>query len=106
MIKTLMHHRVKDFSNWKKAFDNFSPTRKLKGEISYEVGRSHEDPNDVYVINEWRSVKDFNSFYQNVSILGADSELEKVFRVALSKTVGQTIKNAFNILGIDVPERM
>ena len=65
MIKTLMHHRVKDFSNWKKAFDNFSPTRKLKGEISYEVGRSHEDPNDVYVINEWRSVKDFNSFMQN-----------------------------------------
>ena len=51
-------------------------------------------------------VKDFNSFYQNVSILGADSELEKMFRVALSKTVGQTIKNAFNILGIDVPERM
>ncbi len=51
-------------------------------------------------------VKDFNSFYQNVSILGADSETEKIFRVALSKTVGQTIKNAFNVLGIDVPERM
>ncbi|WP_296316885.1 arginine--tRNA ligase [Winogradskyella sp. UBA3174] len=51
-------------------------------------------------------VKDFNSFYQNVSILGADSDLEKGFRVALSQTVGQTIKNAFKILGIEVPERM
>jgi arginyl-tRNA synthetase len=51
-------------------------------------------------------VKDFNSFYQNVSILGADSKEEKYFRVELSKTVGQTIKNAFHILGIDVPERM
>ncbi len=51
-------------------------------------------------------VKDFNSFYQNVSILGADTEHEKAFRVALSKTVGQTIKNAFSVLGIDVPERM
>ncbi|WP_299361070.1 arginine--tRNA ligase [Winogradskyella sp.] len=51
-------------------------------------------------------VKDFNSFYQNVSILGADREEEKVFRVALSKTVGQTIKNAFSVLGIDVPKRM
>ena len=51
-------------------------------------------------------VKDFNSFYQNVSILGADKEEEKVFRVQLSKTVGQTIKNAFSVLGIDVPERM
>ncbi len=51
-------------------------------------------------------VKDFNSFYQNVPILGTDSETEKTFRVALSKTVGQTIKNGFSILGIDVPERM
>ncbi|REE08566.1 arginyl-tRNA synthetase [Winogradskyella pacifica] len=51
-------------------------------------------------------VKDFNSFYQNVSILGADSDLEKNFRVALSKTVSQTIKNAFKVLGIEVPERM
>ncbi|WP_422105701.1 arginine--tRNA ligase [Winogradskyella sp.] len=51
-------------------------------------------------------VKDFNSFYQNVSILGAEKEEEKIFRVQLSKTVGQTIKNAFSVLGIDVPERM
>jgi len=51
-------------------------------------------------------VKDFNSFYQNVSILGADTEEEKSFRVALSKSVSQTIKNAFNVLGIEVPERM
>ena len=51
-------------------------------------------------------VKDFNSFYQNVSILGADTEEEKAFRVGLSKAVGQTIKNAFGLLGIDVPERM
>ncbi|WP_344712316.1 arginine--tRNA ligase [Winogradskyella damuponensis] len=51
-------------------------------------------------------VKDFNSFYQNVSILGADTEEEKSFRVALSKSVSQTIKNAFQVLGIEVPERM
>jgi arginyl-tRNA synthetase len=51
-------------------------------------------------------VKDFNSFYQNVSILGADTNEEKSFRVDLSKSVGLTIKNAFRILGIEVPERM
>jgi arginyl-tRNA synthetase len=51
-------------------------------------------------------VKAFNSFYQNVSILGAEKDNEKTFRVQLSKTVGETIKNAFNVLGIDVPERM
>ena len=51
-------------------------------------------------------VKDFNSFYQNVSILGADTKEEKGFRVALSQSVSYTIKNAFSILGIEVPERM
>jgi arginyl-tRNA synthetase len=51
-------------------------------------------------------VKDFNSFYQNVSILGADTDEEKTFRVALSKSVATTIKNAFSVLGIEVPERM
>ncbi|MDT0295483.1 arginine--tRNA ligase [Mesonia ostreae] len=51
-------------------------------------------------------VKEFNSFYQNVSILGTDVEIEKVFRVQLAKTVAQTLKNAFGLLGIKVPERM
>ncbi len=51
-------------------------------------------------------VKEFNSFYQNVSILGADHLNEKIFRVQLSKKVALTIKNAFRLLGIDVPERM
>ncbi len=51
-------------------------------------------------------VKGFNSFYQNVSILGADNTNEKTFRIQLSKTVANTIKNAFHVLGIQVPERM
>ena len=51
-------------------------------------------------------VKGFNSFYQNVSILGADSENEKVFRVQLSQSVARIIKNGFGLLGIRVPERM
>ncbi|MEO8772790.1 MAG: arginine--tRNA ligase [Gelidibacter sp.] len=51
-------------------------------------------------------VKEFNSFYQNVSILGAENDNDKAFRVALSNKVAVTIKKAFGLLGIDVPERM
>ncbi|MBU2939419.1 arginine--tRNA ligase [Lacinutrix sp. C3R15] len=51
-------------------------------------------------------VKEFNSFYQNVSILGADTDNEKVFRVQLAQVVANTIKNAFGLLGVQVPERM
>ena len=51
-------------------------------------------------------VKEFNSFYQNVSILGEEHHETKIFRVQLSKKVADTIALAFQLLGIDVPERM
>ncbi|PKV52624.1 arginyl-tRNA synthetase [Aquimarina sp. MAR_2010_214] len=51
-------------------------------------------------------VKSYNSFFQNVSIFGADTEDEKMFRVQISNLVGSTIKLSFKLLGINVPERM
>ena len=51
-------------------------------------------------------VKEFNSFYQNVSILGEENQDKKVFRVQLSQKVSDTIKLAFGLLGIEVPNRM
>ena len=51
-------------------------------------------------------VKEYNSFYQTVSILGEENTTKKVFRVQLSKKVADTIQSSFRLLGIDVPERM
>lgn len=51
-------------------------------------------------------VKEFNSFYQQVSILGEHKDSVKMFRVQLSGKVGEVIRSAFHLLGIDVPERM
>ena len=51
-------------------------------------------------------VKEFNSFYQQVSILGELDETVRNFRVLLSKKVGEVIEDAFRLLGINVPERM
>ena len=51
-------------------------------------------------------VKEYNSFYQTVSILGEENQTRKVFRVQLSQKVADTIKLAFQLLGIEVPERM
>jgi len=51
-------------------------------------------------------VKEFNSFYQNVSILGEENNDKKTFRVQLAKKVADVIKSAFALLGIQVPNRM
>jgi len=51
-------------------------------------------------------VKEYNSFYQSVSILAANSIEEKIFRIQLSQKVGKVIQSAFGLLGIEMPERM
>ena len=61
----------------------------------------------AYIANyTYDLVKEFNSFYQNVSIFGAASKSEMCFRVQLCSVVGETVKKAFELLGIQVPERM
>jgi len=51
-------------------------------------------------------VKEYNSFYQSVHILGEADLTKKIFRVQLSQKVSEVIKAAFTLLGIEVPERM
>jgi len=68
------------------AADNFSPA--LIANFTYDL------------------VKEFNSFYQQVSILGEVDKAKKVLRVQLSKKVAQVIQDAFKLLGVEVPERM
>jgi arginyl-tRNA synthetase len=51
-------------------------------------------------------VKEYNSFYQSVHILGETDLTKKIFRVQLSQKVAEVIKSAFSLLGIEVPERM
>jgi arginyl-tRNA synthetase len=68
------------------AAENFSPA--LLANYTYEL------------------VREYNSFYQAVPILGSDNLEEKIFRVQLSKKVADVIESSFKLLGIEVPERM
>ena len=50
--------------------------------------------------------KQFNQFYHDYSILGADTEEQKQLRLTIARNVAKTIKNGMALLGIEVPERM
>ncbi|MCX6233737.1 MAG: arginine--tRNA ligase [Bacteroidetes bacterium] len=50
--------------------------------------------------------KEFNQFYQEYPILKADSIVVSAFRIELSGFIGNVIKTAMDLLGIEVPERM
>ena len=51
-------------------------------------------------------VREYNSFYQAVPILGEEDLEKKIFRVQLSKKVADVISSALKLLGINVPDRM
>ncbi|MBC8475625.1 MAG: arginine--tRNA ligase [Bacteroidetes bacterium] len=51
-------------------------------------------------------VKNYNSFYQSLSIIKEEDANKKAFRIAISYKVGEVIKLSMKLLGVDVPERM
>ena len=51
-------------------------------------------------------VKRFNSFYQNVTILGSESISTKNFRLLLLKNVATNLNNSCSLLGMKLPQRM
>jgi arginyl-tRNA synthetase len=50
--------------------------------------------------------KSFNKFYHEKSILQADDEVTKQFRLRLSVAAAKVINKSMKLLGIEVPERM
>ena len=50
--------------------------------------------------------KTFNKFYHEKSILQAEDEASKQFRLKLSAASGKVINKAMRLLGIEVPDRM
>ncbi|HIR38158.1 MAG TPA: arginine--tRNA ligase [Candidatus Limisoma gallistercoris] len=51
-------------------------------------------------------VKEYNQFYHDYSILREENADIRAFRLSLSRTVGDTVRRAMWLLGIEVPERM
>lgn len=69
-----------------------------------EAGKNHSPSaiaNYVYEL-----VKEYNQFYHDNSVLSAETDLAKLFRLQLSKKTAAIIKSGMNLLGITVPERM
>lgn len=76
-------------------------------EFKVAVKDAGENYNPAGIANYcYELTKDFNQFYHDYSILNADTEAQKITRLVLAANVAKTIKNAMELLGIEVPERM
>ena len=61
-VSMFVRHEVADYGAWRKAFDAFAPTQKKAGLIHKAVYQSTDDPNDVTVIHEFRSLEKAKAF--------------------------------------------
>lgn len=63
------------------------------------------DPSEVANFS-YNLAKAYHRFYHEVPILRADDRVALQFRLVLSQCVGRVLEDSFNLLGIDMPERM
>ncbi len=76
-------------------------------EYSAAVAQAGKDYSPSGISNYcYELTKQFNQFYHDYSILNAETEEQKKFRLLLARNVAKNIRNGMTLLGIEVPERM
>jgi len=80
---------------------------KLLHEYPQVIKLAAENLSPAQIANyTYELAKEFNQFYHEFPILVEENASTRVFRLELSKFIGETIKSGLNLLGIDVVERM
>ena len=62
MATLLVHHKVQDYSAWRKIFDDDANRRREYGSTEFQVFKSASDPNDLTVIMDYPSVDKAKAF--------------------------------------------
>ena len=62
VVHLIIHHRVRDFDQWRPFFDGHSGTRKKKGGLGGHLFRSLADPNETFILFEWESLEQAKRF--------------------------------------------
>ena len=76
-------------------------------EFSSVVDGAAASYNPALIANHiYELAREYNQFYHEFSILGAEDEKLRNFRLMLSEVCGNVIEKGMYLLGIDVPERM
>jgi arginyl-tRNA synthetase len=72
-----------------------------------KVKESAKDYSPALIANYvYELAKEYNQFYQSIPIFNENDPGKLRLRIALSQAVGDTIRKAMELLGIQVPERM
>ena len=72
---TIVRHKVKDYRNWKKAFDAHASAQTAAGLTKPRVFRSADDRNETVILMDYKDLKKAKTF-------GASTDLKKAMEAA------------------------
>lgn len=80
---------------------------KLLNEFPQTIQQASGNFNPALIANfVFELAREYNQFYHEFPMLKETDEITRKFRLGLSAFIGNTIKSAMGLLGIEVPERM
>lgn len=69
MQYVLIIHAVKDYSAWKKFFDEAASIRRAAGEVSYQLLRYEGDSNKIVHFSKWQSIAHAKAFFESPAVV-------------------------------------
>ncbi|WP_044171258.1 antibiotic biosynthesis monooxygenase [Flectobacillus major] len=69
MKYVLIIHEVADYDAWKKVFDNAATIRKEAGEVSYQVLKYENKPNQIVHFSVWTSHENAKNFFESPKLV-------------------------------------
>lgn len=74
MQYVLIIHEVEDYESWKKVFDRAADIRKQAGEISYQVLKYENNPNQIVHFSAWISIDAAKQFFESPKLIKIRTE--------------------------------
>lgn len=62
MVRLFVRHPVKNFDQWKQAYDDFDSERRGMGVVDHAAYQAADDPNDVTVWHDFKTLEEAKSF--------------------------------------------
>ena len=78
MVHVIIHHKVKDYAQWKEVFDEYAKVRKESGSKGGRIFRDEQNPNNVAIFFEWADMAKARTFFESKFIKSALERAEVI----------------------------
>jgi quinol monooxygenase YgiN len=65
MVHVIVHHKVKDYAQWKDGFDQHAKVRREAGSKGGRLFRDEKKPNNVAIVFEWEDMAKARIFFES-----------------------------------------